>query len=114
MDEVLNKPVKDIWGTEIIAKMDKLLEKVGIDLVGEKYEKLLDGAQVDMTLFLANKAGILSDDDYPEMKKTIAEIRESANADKNLTKEQRIEKFIADASDDEDEEAAPSPRPRFG
>jgi hypothetical protein len=94
MDEVLNKPVKDIWGAEIVAKMDKLLEKVGVDLVGEKYEELLNGAQVDMVLFLANKSGALSDDAYPEMTKTIAEIRKSANADKSLSAEERIEKFI--------------------
>jgi len=106
MDEVLNKPVKDIWGAKIVAKMDKLLESVGVDLVGEKYEELLNGAQVDMVLFLANKSGALSDDAYPEMTKTIAEIRKSANADKSLSAEERIEKFIAD-----DPPAEPSPAP---
>ena len=104
MDEVLNKPVKDIWGAEIVAKMDKLLESVGVDLVGEKYEELLNGAQVDMVLFLANKSGALSDDAYPEMTKTIAEIRKSANADKSLSAEERIEKFIGDVAP-----AEPSP-----
>jgi len=43
---------------------------------------------------LANKSGALSDDAYPEMTKTIAEIRKSANADKSLSAEERIEKFI--------------------
>ena len=104
MDAVLNKPVRDIWGVEAVEKVDKLLEDFGINVVDENYENLINGSQINMILYLANQAGVLSAADYRQMIERVEMIRAAANEDKGLSKEERIEKFIR--GDDEEEEAA--------